>query len=168
MRLKTKSIKLIIWFLIAIILDLTVTHKIRIFNAKPMLTHSLIVSTMISEDRFSAAMIIAFVVSLVCASLLMQNFAFEVIFIMIAAVAIFSLGRKIRYIPGFIVSGVFSAVFAVVHILLSNLISSGIASLYGIGNILIANTIYTFIVAMGVHLLFCKDVYGMENNKFRF
>ena len=167
-KISAKKVKLILWFALAIVLDLTLMQKIRIFGAKPMLTYSMIASVMLLEDDFSVAMIVAFTLAIVCASLFMNSFAVEAIFIMLASVAIFSLGKKIRYIPGFIICGVISAIVAVIHSLLCYIIADGFAAIGATGNILVANAIYTFLAAMLIHYVMSRSVYTITIKKYTF
>ena len=158
-KISAKRVKLILWFALAIVLDLTLMQKIRIFGAKPMLTYSMIASVMLLEDDFSVAMIVAFTLAIVCASLFMNSFAVE---------AIFSLGKKIRYIPGFIICGVISAIVAVIHSLLCYIIADGFAAIGATGNILVANAIYTFLAAMLIHYVMSRSVYTITIKKYTF
>ena len=167
-KINSKKVRLALWFLLALMLDLTLMNRIRIFGAKPMLTYSMLVSTAILEDDFSFAMVTAFVVAVVCSALFMQSFAFEVIFIILASATVFSATKKIRAIPAFVVSALVSALFVTVHILLGRMITSGFAALYSIGNTVVANAIYTFVAAMGIYVLLDKWVYRAEIQKFNF
>lgn len=160
-----KKIKLFVWFFIAILLDVTFMHNLMIFSAKPYLTYTLLVLAMLFEYELSYAMTLAFLVSLMCASLMGQSFGFEVLFVMAASLLAFTVGKKARYIPELITAGVMAAVFVVMHIVFSLVINDGIHSLHSVGNIIVANAVYAFLVGALLFNPFNKSVYTKDTKK---
>lgn len=160
-----KKIKLFVWFFIAILLDVTFMHKLMIFSAKPHLTYTLLVLAMLFEYELSYAMTMVFLVSIMCASLMGQSFVFEVLFIMAASLFVFTTGKKVRYIPKLITAGVMVAVFVVTHMVFSLVINDGIQALHSVGNIIVANAVYAFLVGALLFNAFSKSVYTKDSKK---
>lgn len=160
-----KKIKLFVWFFIAILLDVTFMHNLMIFSAKPYLTYTLLVLAMLFECDKSYAMSLAFLVSVMCASLMGQSFGFEMLFVMAASLLVFTIGKRLRYIPEIITAGMMSAIFVVLHIVFSLIINDGIQALRASGNTIAANAIYAFLVGALLFNPFSKSVYTKDTKK---
>ena len=77
-----KKIKLLIWTVVLIILDSSVTHYIRIFDTVPVLTYAFVICAAVMEEDFKLAVILGGVCGMLYGSLTGENF--EVAFVAFA------------------------------------------------------------------------------------
>lgn len=99
-----KRIKLLIWAVVLIILDSSVTHYIRIFDTVPALTYAFVICAAVMEEDFKLTVILGGVCGMLYGSLTGRSF--EAVFVAFALSA-----AVVNYIKGKSSYGLLKAVF---------------------------------------------------------
>ena len=69
-----KKIKLLIWVIVLVILDSSVTNYIRFFNTVPVLTYAFVICAAVMEEDFKLAVILGGICGMLYGSLAGRNF----------------------------------------------------------------------------------------------
>ena len=163
--MKNKRIKLFLWFFIAMLIEVCISHSLKIMGARPMMVYILIISVAVLEEDFISSAVITTAAAAVYAALGAQMFGVELVFYSVSAIAVFSFKSFPKYMHRTVKMCVYTALLSALHIMLMHFYHYAYINISTAVNMLVPGVAYNTVLALIIFPVFAKTVYKKDPKK---
>lgn len=160
-----KKIKLLIWMIVLLILDVSAVHYIRIFETVPSLVFAFVICTAVLDDEFVTAAAGGFLGGLLLGGLSVRGFFGIFLFYSLSGIAVYYLKAKPRYMNGIVKALIWCGILSAVFETMIYVVDSTSFSLWILAGVTLPAFVYNAVAAAAVYLLLKKSVYNKEEKK---
>lgn len=160
-----KKVKLLIWMIVLMILEVSAVNYIRIFNAVPSLIFVLIICISIADEDFAAAVQAAAVGGLAYGALSVRGFYAVFLFYSLSGILVFSLKKKPVYMSPHLKAVMWCAVLTAVFESAMYIAESRMFGVYEFLAGILPSVIYNALASAVIYSLINKSVYNKHGKK---